>query len=1819
MGIPWIPSRSAHQARPTVNDIMEEEGVKQQNLDFTKLIFSWSIHDDNYKVEKEKESLDDLVNRNSVLYKDAKWKVLFSDDFRRSFGMLTCERLKKLVLNLLLRLSTGWRPKRSLGLCQENSSKGLKQFNVELLYIVCTFDIIKDIHYEQVLKVWDILPFQEIPKLTNRLEKIFYAYTEEYINRCTENRFEGFLEVPRCWPASQVMTRFRHLVSDGNHNEASVNPGGGRNYVENSKVSESLLLMKFYLLSYEVVGLLLSGRQVDLPMQVTDEQMDVILFSKSSFIIGRSGTGKTTILTRKLIQNEQRVANDSVGIYEAENNQLREAEVVHDPENNKPTVLHQLFVTVSPQLCYAVKQHVSHLTSNSSNGNLSAENGLDDVDVTSEFSDIPDTFIDIPGNIYPLAREGSDGNGIRSRSVTLQTFIRLREVTFDRFCSLYWPHFNSNLTKKLDPSKVFTEIISHIKGGSEGKLSYEGYSLLAKSRSSTVTEQKREMIYRLFKAYEKMKTERGEFDLGDFVNDIHQRLRNGKYEGDQIDFVYIDEVQDLSMRQISLFKYICQNVEGFVFAGDTAQTIARGIDFRFQDIRSVFYKEFLSTRKSRKQEKGVVSEIKQMKQNFRTHAGVLDLAQSVIDILYCYFVHSIDKLEPETSLISGEAPVFLETCNNENAIMTIFGGSKSGGEIVGFGAEQVVLVRDDRARTEIIEYVGRQALVLTILECKGLEFQDVLLYNFFGTSPLKDQWRVIYGYMKEHNWLDEKLPQSFPTFNEARHSLLCSELKQLYVAITRTRQRLWICENKEELSKPMFDYWKRRGLVQIQKLDDSMAQAMQVASSPHEWWERGKKATGDTMWEKLAKACKLRASADQIRETHPESYFGYLREAAKMFESIGKFESAASSYCDLGEYERAGKIYMHMCGKFDAAVECFTLASGKLLDKELEEHLSFKSKELAEVEQEFLENCALDYHELLLLKEESGHFLEDAELARSSGALLKEADLLENAGKFKEAALLLLWLVFISSLWVDGNISWPLKQFAQKEELCNKVKLLAKSDSGVMYNFVCSELKILSDHHNSLPELKEDLCVSRNFRSLRGEILLIRKILDKHLQMNSSNYDWEDKLPVDIYKFCEDKMFQNRVSVRTLVFHWNLWKTHILDILKSIESLENEEPFKASGHADFCLYYFGDEKRTHFDGREMVSAVRTYWQSELLSVGIKVLETLEALHKSLSNGSAFHQSTSLLHIFEVSKFLLDFQSHNLTNPYKKRLQNFLGISLSYLDIVFPLDWRKSADEDLASLKETDLSVNLLEEIILQTVDIKALERVIIVCLCSRVSVAVYKNLINKLKSKPRWKTFVEKFRDRGLKDVSVARALQHALDHSFGSNSSFLSIHSFGYLLDRLLLMQSFSPRKSYTTRSCFVGSFTHIQSASTLSVGQSLDLSVIIERIKDILSNSEFGIGMIHRSKIDASYYPLLVLKMVMILSLICLKLPKYSHSLLRYLSGYGNYVYFLPKKFVSGLLRKSKNEELNLDPEVVAEAFSSIDDPLLIISSEDRSPKINAPCAIFVDLRKSKEEILSVLFPSKNTHNASTSSSGEILEGSSSETLPDTVMDINHVELRMNWKVIEEISQAIDEKKGVAPNKLPSATRIMNELDISRATFLLAVAAQSSCTSYQFINFEKFVFHVNEGLKLLSFAFDTSVPEDEYSRLLNSSTVKDLRFVENNHAIFITEAQVVADNHSVVWKNLRMTVDALQKARHFVDKFFRNIDAFLNHHVPSQQVTKVEETGDEASVMSENQSECENTQDGNNEKGKGNNEKGKGNKKGKKSNKSKGKKKRH
>ncbi|GKB39048.1 putative ribonuclease H-like domain-containing protein [Tanacetum coccineum] len=107
--------------------------------------------------------------------------------------------------------------------------------------------------------------------------------------------------------------------------------------------------------------------------------------------------------------------------------------------------------------------------------------------------------------------------------------------------------------------------------------------------------------------------------------------------------------------------------------------------------------------------------------------------------------------------------------------------------------------------------------------------------------------------------LEDKLPQCFPAFHEARHSVTMDIYHMVQLFYGNNFVMATMCFEK----------------------------------------------AGDTLWETLAKASGLRASAYRILETNHEAFEGYVREAAGMFESIGKIELAASCYCDLKEYERA--------------------------------------------------------------------------------------------------------------------------------------------------------------------------------------------------------------------------------------------------------------------------------------------------------------------------------------------------------------------------------------------------------------------------------------------------------------------------------------------------------------------------------------------------------------------------------------------------------------------------------------------------------------------------------------------------------------------------------------------------------------------------------------------------------------------------------------------------------------------------------------------------------------------------------------------------
>ena len=117
--------------------------------------------------------------------------------------------------------------------------------------------------------------------------------------------------------------------------------------------------------------------------------------------------------------------------------------------------------------------------------------------------------------------------------------------------------------------------------------------------------------------------------------------------------------------------------------------------------------------------------------NYRSHSSILKLASTIIDLIEEFFKDSIDHLPQDKGLLPGLIPVFLDC--KEDEIDSLLLNSKSESSIIEFGAQQAIIVQSKEAKDKLPHSI-RKNIVLTIMEAKGLEFNDVLLYNFFSDS-----------------------------------------------------------------------------------------------------------------------------------------------------------------------------------------------------------------------------------------------------------------------------------------------------------------------------------------------------------------------------------------------------------------------------------------------------------------------------------------------------------------------------------------------------------------------------------------------------------------------------------------------------------------------------------------------------------------------------------------------------------------------------------------------------------------------------------------------------------------------------------------------------------------------------------------------------------------------------------------------------------------------------------------------------------------------------------------------------------------------------
>ena len=349
-----------------------------------------------------------------------------------------------------------------------------------------------------------------------------------------------------------------------------------------------------------------------------------------------------------------------------------------------------------------------------------------------------------PDMLLYLEHSDNEDEGIEeTSSSTTQSYSKYHTEQWTKVTALYfkefiWPtisHQCGITSKEFDPLLVWIEIQSFIKGSETAlrkgaHLDLEEYKQVG-GRMAPNFSSYRDTIYKLFLRYQWFKQNQRHcnymFDECDLVLHLYNRLKQVQDVPWSIHSLYIDEVQDFTQAELAVLVHCCRDPNSVFFTGDTAQCIMRGISFRFQDLRSIFH---------RINSKFPVIKVPQKPHNltinFRSHSGILKLAGSIIDLIRVFFYDSIDHLPDDVGMFHGPAPILLKPCETKDLALLLSRHKRTPSSIE-YGAHQAILVQSREAK-DSLPPILKGAIRLTIFEAKGLEFDDVLLYNFFTDS-----------------------------------------------------------------------------------------------------------------------------------------------------------------------------------------------------------------------------------------------------------------------------------------------------------------------------------------------------------------------------------------------------------------------------------------------------------------------------------------------------------------------------------------------------------------------------------------------------------------------------------------------------------------------------------------------------------------------------------------------------------------------------------------------------------------------------------------------------------------------------------------------------------------------------------------------------------------------------------------------------------------------------------------------------------------------------------------------------------------------------
>ena len=264
-------------------------------------------------------------------------------------------------------------------------------------------------------------------------------------------------------------------------------------------------------------------------------------------------------------------------------------------------------------------------------------------------------------------------------------------------------------------------------------------------------------------------------------------------------------------------------------------------------------------------------------------------------------------------------------------------------------------------------------LVCSVFESKGLEFNDVLLYNFFTDSPAKNEWRCVIDLIAESTVshpqtstdtisgsgisctpvlsparvsqttsststiaeggrLERKSGRNAArrlAFDDKQHKILLDELRHLYTAITRSRVNVWIYDECVEARSPMFKFFQAKDLVRVvhSVLDlDELKITKGALTSQAEWVSQGK-ALMEKQAYSLAQICFQKGCDERLRS---------LAEANKLARMQTSVQESAEQRS--ARFLEAGKLFLQSRSGLEGVAEaayCLRTGGRPLLSAEL--------------------------------------------------------------------------------------------------------------------------------------------------------------------------------------------------------------------------------------------------------------------------------------------------------------------------------------------------------------------------------------------------------------------------------------------------------------------------------------------------------------------------------------------------------------------------------------------------------------------------------------------------------------------------------------------------------------------------------------------------------------------------------------------------------------------------------------------------------------------------------------------------------------------